>query len=90
MRTTLTLRTAAILVSLGTGSAYADNADVQFLPPPFTSIQTGPPSVSIGPPEAYPLFTIGGVEVRVWAPGELPYNSKINEDLTSIDIWGAG
>jgi hypothetical protein len=90
MRTMLTLRAAAMLIGVGVGSAHAGNNDGQSAPPPFTSIQTQPQSTSVKAPRTFPLFTFGGVEVRVWAPVAPPYNSKADGDLAATDIWSAG
>ena len=90
MRTMLMLRAGAMLIGVGVGSAHAGNDDGQSGPPPFTAIQTQPQSISVGAPRTFPLFTIGGVEVRVWAPVAPPYNCKANGDLAATDIWSAG
>jgi hypothetical protein len=88
MRTMLMLGAAAMLIGVGVGSAYAN--DGQSAPPPFGSIQIQPQSTSVEAPRTFPLFTIGGVEVRVWAPVAPPYNSKADRDLAATNIWSAG
>jgi hypothetical protein len=37
-----------------------------------------------------PLFTIGGVGVRVWAPMEPHYNGEANRDPAAESLWGPG
>ena len=41
-------------------------------------------------PGSPPLFTIGGVDVRVWAPVEPHYNGEANRDPTEESLWGPG
>jgi hypothetical protein len=90
MKTMLVLRAAAMLFSVGIGSAYAGNGGDQSALSPFASIQTQQHSILVGAPRTSPLFTIGGVEVRVWAPVEPPYNAEANGNLAARDIWSAG
>jgi hypothetical protein len=83
---------AAMLLTLGIGSSYAGDGDGESATTLFTSIQAQyqQHSVSVGAMQKAPLFTIGGVEVRVLAPVAPPYNARINGDLAARDIWGAG
>jgi hypothetical protein len=37
-----------------------------------------------------PLFTLGGLGVRVWAPLEPHYNAEANRNLAEQTVWGAG
>ena len=37
-----------------------------------------------------PLLTIGGLDVRVWAPMEPHYNGEANRDPAAEPLWGAG
>ena len=37
-----------------------------------------------------PLFTIGGLDVRVWTPVEPHYNGEANRDPAAESLWGAG
>jgi hypothetical protein len=41
-------------------------------------------------PGSSPLFTIGGMGVRVWAPVEPHYNGEANRDPTAESLWGPG
>jgi hypothetical protein len=88
MKTTLMLCAVAIPFGLGIGSAFAGGGQSE--PPLFNSIEAQPRSTSVGVPSTSPLFTIGGVEVRVWTPVAPPYNAEANGDLAARDIWGPG
>jgi hypothetical protein len=35
-----------------------------------------------------PVFTIGGLDVHVWAPVEPHYNGEANRDPTAESLWG--
>jgi hypothetical protein len=85
MKTMIALRAASMVFTLGIGSAYAAEGDGQL----FTSVQAQH-SVSVGSQQKAPLFTLGGAEVRVWAPVAPPYNAEANGNLAARDIWGAG
>ena len=39
--------------------------------------------------QSHPLFTLGGLGVRVWAPLEPHYNVEANRNLAGQSIWGA-
>jgi hypothetical protein len=90
MKTMLMLRAVVMVFSLGIGSAYAGDGDGQSTRPPFTSAHDQPHSVSVGGLPTPPLFTIGRIEVRVWAPVAPPHNTEANEDPTARNIWGEG
>ena len=90
MTTMLMLRAVAMVFSLGIDSAYAGEGDWHSAPPPLTSDQDQPPSVSIGVLQTRPLFTIGGVGVHVWAPVPPPYNAEANGVLAARHLSGAG
>jgi hypothetical protein len=90
MKTTSAFRAAAMLLSAGVGSAYAGNSNGQSLSSPATAIQAQLPSVSTGPPRTPPLFGIGGIQFRVWAPVAPPYTARANGNLAARDIWSAG
>lgn len=90
MKTMLMLRAAATLLSVGAGSAHAGDDNGRSAPPMFTSIQARPNPIAAGVPRTSPLFTIGGVAVRVWAPVASPYNPGSAGNLSTRDIWSAG
>jgi hypothetical protein len=90
MKTVPVLRAAAVLLSAGIGSAYAGNVNGQVLSSPAAPIQPQLPSMSIGVPQTHPLFSIGGIQFRVWAPVAPPYNAEAGGDLAARDIWSAG
>ena len=90
MKTMLVLGAATALFSVDIGSACASNVYGQAVPTPFTAMQSQLNSVSIGAPRTSPLFTIGRVEVRVWAPVAPPYNAEADGDVAARYIWGAG
>jgi hypothetical protein len=39
-------------------------------------------------PRSPPLFTIGGLDVRVWAPVQPHYNGENNRDPAAEALWG--
>jgi hypothetical protein len=41
-------------------------------------------------PRSAPLFTIGSLPVRVWAPVEPHYNGDANRDPAAESLWGPG
>jgi hypothetical protein len=86
----LILRAAVVLLSVGVGSAYAGDDDGQVASPPSASKLAEFHPVLAGAPRSSPLFTIGGIEVHVWAPVAPPYNAEANGDLATKDIWSAG
>jgi hypothetical protein len=92
MKTVLMLRAATMVLTLGIGSAYAGDGDGQSAPPLAASMQAQHQqhSASDAALQTRPLFTIGGVQVRVWAPVAPSYNAGTNGDLAARDIWGAG
>ena len=40
--------------------------------------------------QSRPLFTIGGLPVRAWAPVEPHYNAAANRNLAADPLWGPG
>jgi hypothetical protein len=40
--------------------------------------------------QSRPLFTIGGVEVHLWAPVEQPYDSHMNRTAAANPMWESG
>jgi hypothetical protein len=40
--------------------------------------------------QSRPLFTIGGLPVRVWAPVEPHYNAAANRNIAADPLWGPG
>jgi hypothetical protein len=90
MKSMLMLRAATALFSVGIGSACAGDVYGEAAPTPFTAMQSQVNSVSVDIPRRSPLFIIGRVEVRVWAPVAPSYNAEANRDLATRYIWGAG
>ena len=87
MKTMIMLRAAAMMLTLGISSAYAAaEGDRQSISTLFTSVQAQHQRVL----QQSPLLTIGGVEVRVWAPVVPSYNAEADGDLAARNIWGAG
>jgi hypothetical protein len=80
MRTMITLLAAASMLSIGIGSAYAGDGDRQSA---LTTLlaQQNADSVVGARERGRPLFTIGGMEVRVWAPVAPPYNDGTYGDV---------
>jgi hypothetical protein len=90
MKSVLVLRAVAMVFSICIGSAYAGGNDGPSALSSSTSAQDQPHSVSGGALEVPRLFTIGRVEVRVWAPVPPPYNAEANGDLAARYLWGTG
>jgi hypothetical protein len=88
MKNMLMLRAAAMVFSLGIGSADAVGDNGQSAPTPFTSIQAQQHSASAATVQTPPLFTIGGVEVRVRAPVAPSYSAEANGDPAARNVWG--
>ena len=89
MKTMLMLCAAVMVLTNGIGSAYAADSDGQSTL--FTSVeaQQRQHSLEVGA-QLPPLFTSGGVGVRVWTPMAPSYNAAANGDLAARDIWGQG
>jgi hypothetical protein len=92
MKTTLVLCAAAMVLTNSIGSAYAADGDRDGQSTLFTSVeaQQQQHSLAVGALHSPPLFTRGGVGVRVWTPMEQAYNAVVNGDLAAKDIWGPG
>ena len=41
-------------------------------------------------PQSLPLFKIGGLPVRVYAPVPPPYNAAANRNFAANPVWGPG
>ena len=58
---------------------------------PNTSGMTQAPGIAGAPQQSErqsrPLFTIGGLEVHMWAPVEPYYNANINRPLAEVPLW---
>jgi hypothetical protein len=74
--------TAASLM-LGTVAA----AQAQSPQLPSASQETRAPSLQNDPQNAHPLFTIGHLEVHVWAPVEPHYDANMNRTLAGDPPW---
>jgi hypothetical protein len=92
MKTMIMLGAAAVVLTLGSGLAYAADGDDQSATTPFTSVdaQQQQQSIAAGALQTPSLFNLGRVGVQVWAPTAPPYNAGANGDLAARDIWGAG
>ena len=81
----------AALLTLATagatgGSAWAQSPQV----PDSSQVTTAPglPGVSQnGLPQSRPLFTIGKLEVHIWAPMEPYYDANMNRTAAENPIW---
>jgi hypothetical protein len=89
MKTMLMLFAAATVLISGMVSAYAADGDGQSSL--FTSVeaQQQQHSLAVGA-QSPPLFTSGGVGVRVWTPMAQSYSAAANGDLAARDIWNQG
>ena len=92
MKTMIMLGAAAVVLTLGSGLAYAADGNNESAPTPFTSAdsQQQQQSIAAGAAQTPSLFNLGRVGVQVWAPTAPPYNAGANGDLAARDIWGAG
>ena len=79
----------AILIVVGVGAARASEDDGQSAPQSVATTRAPRLSISDTAARTFLLFTIGGVEVRVWAPVALPYNAEANGNLAAREIWSA-
>ena len=41
-------------------------------------------------PQSPPLFALGGLDVRIWAPVEPHYNGAANRDSAGEQFWNGG
>jgi hypothetical protein len=41
-------------------------------------------------PPSRPLFTVGNLDVRIWAPMEPHYNGDANRDAAAESLWAPG
>jgi hypothetical protein len=59
-----------------------------------TNQQIGASTAEVAPEpsdqQSRPLFTIGGLPVRAWAPVESHYNAAANRNLAADPLWGPG
>jgi hypothetical protein len=75
----------SIFVVVGATSARAQEQNLQM--PGVGSVSgTGPAAAG----SSRPLFTFGGLNVRVWTPVAPPYNAMANRNLAERSIGGAG
>jgi hypothetical protein len=70
------LLAAAMTFTLGVGSAYASDGHRQSVPALFASTELQQNHASDDARQTHPLFTIGRMEVRVWAPVAPPYTTE--------------
>jgi hypothetical protein len=69
--------------------ATAASAQTRSSPTPSASQVMGAPA-NPQRNESRPLFTIGGLEVHVWAPRERPYDAHMNQTAAADPMWEAG
>jgi len=83
---------AAILRATALMVATVASAQAQSRQVPSTGQVTAAPSVQATPrqgtPQSRPLFTIGHLEVHLWAPMELPYDANMNRTFAADPVWG--
>ncbi len=75
----------SVFVAVGATSAHAQE---QNPPMPGAASVSGTGPTGIG--SSHPLFTFGGLDVRVWTPVAPPYNAMANSNLAERSIEGAG
>ncbi|HEY0182534.1 MAG TPA: hypothetical protein VGC09_06960 [Rhodopila sp.] len=56
----------------------------------FSRAPAAPPASLQAQSQPRPLFTIGGLEVHLWAPVESPYNANMNRNQAANPLWEAG
>ena len=76
-------------VAIGATSAFGQE---QLPEDAGTNHRFGASSASVAPEpddrQSRPLFKIGGLPVRVYAPVEPPYNAAANRNLAADPLWG--
>jgi len=79
------------LVMLAAVAAYGQETNSPISDPGYV-FGTGPGAddAARGEPQSPPLFAIGGLEVRIWAPMEPPYNGAANRDPAGELFWNGG
>jgi hypothetical protein len=90
MKLMLVFLAGVMAISLGVGSAYADTGDHAPPAPLFTAAQDSSQGVPVGAAPSHKLFSIGRLEVRVWAPVPLPHDTDTSLDPAARTVWGAG
>jgi hypothetical protein len=79
------------LAIVGVTAAYGQERNPQ---PPGTGRVTGTGTIRTGSGredrQSHPLFTFGGLDVRLWTPVAPHYNAEANRNLAEQSIWGAG
>jgi ABC-type glycerol-3-phosphate transport system substrate-binding protein len=81
MKTINTVFLAAASLMLGTAAA------AQAAQGPSASQETRAPSWPNAARNAHPLFTIGHLEVHVWAPVEPHYDANMNRTIAGDPPW---
>jgi hypothetical protein len=81
----------SVFVLVGATSAYAEQQDPEM---PGVSHLNGTEHVGVGSmqddQQSHPLFTFGGLDVRVWTPVDPPYSALANGDPAGQPYGGAG
>jgi hypothetical protein len=81
----------SVFVLVGATTAHAQEQDPEM---PSVSHFSGTEPAGAGSmqddQQSHPLFTFGGLDIRVWAPVEPPYNARANGNLAERPFGGAG
>src|SRR4051812_1347769 len=80
-----------VAVLVGATTAYAQAQDPE-MPGVGHVTGTGPTGIGSRQDDRQlpPLFTFGGLDVRIWTPVGPPYNARANGNLAERPIGGAG
>ncbi|WP_428536835.1 hypothetical protein [Rhodopila sp.] len=90
MRTVSLLGAASLVIAavgVAVGSAWAQSPRVSG----FSQETTAPAAQGRpqdGPAESHPLFSVGKLEVHIWAPMEPYYDATMNRNAAANPIWG--
>jgi hypothetical protein len=84
---------AVALGGLAVMVASTANSQERNSPMPYTGQAYGTGSAADGAardePPSRPLFTVGGLDVHVWAPAEPHYNGDADRDPAAEPLWHA-
>ena len=79
------------LVMLAAVTAYGQEPNSPAAAPGYVfGIGHGADGSAQDQPQSPPLFTIGGLDGRIWAPVEPHYNGTANRDPAAEPFWNGG
>jgi hypothetical protein len=79
------------LVMLAAAAAFGQEAGSPTADPGYVyGIGPGADGSARDEPQSSPLFTIGGLDVQIWAPVEPHYNGAASRDPAGEPFWNGG